>query len=67
MSYHVILDNQQNILIITHEELDIAIARGAKELYEGSKKECEKYYDNISEEWGYTGPIWDALEINYNL
>jgi len=64
MTHYVILDNQQQVHIIEESELDFAMARGAKELYKGSKKECNKYYDDFVEESGYTGPIWEKLELN---
>ena len=66
MSHHVILDNQQQLHLISHEELDIVLARGAKKLYSGSEKECKKYYDDIADEWRYTGPIWDRIELNFD-
>jgi hypothetical protein len=66
MTYHIILDNQQQLHIIPFNELDIALARGFKELYSGNEKECEKEYDDLCDEWGYTGPIWDKLELNFD-
>ncbi len=64
MMYHVVLDSQQTLDVISHEQLDIALALGAKELFNGSEKECNSYYDDFCDEFGYTGPIWDKLEIN---
>jgi len=64
MTYYVILDNQQTLHILDETEVDFAFARGAKSLKEGTKKECEKYYDEFVEESGYTGPIWDKIEMN---
>lgn len=66
MSHYIILDNQQQLHIIPHNELDIVLARGAKTLYEGTEKECKKHYDELADEWGYTGPIWDRIELNFD-
>lgn len=64
MTYYVVLDNQQNVFLLNEEEVDFAFQRGAKSLMEGTEKECQKYYDDFVEESGYTGPIWDKLEMN---
>jgi predicted nucleic-acid-binding Zn-ribbon protein len=64
MSHYVISDNQQNIIIITEKEIDIAIARGSKILEQGSENECNEFYDTFCDECGYTGPIWEKLELN---
>jgi len=65
MTHYVILDNQQQLHFIDETELDFASQReGVKVLKEGTKKECNKYYDEFVEESGYTGPIWDKLELN---
>jgi hypothetical protein len=63
MQHYVILDNQ-SLDIINEEAKDLALTRGAKILFEGTKKECDKHYDELVEEWGYTGPIWEKLELN---
>jgi hypothetical protein len=53
-------------LILSEEEYIEAITRGAKEMFSGSKKECERYFDELQDEkeGGYTGPIWDKLDLN---
>ena len=64
MTYYVVSDSQQNIHLLDANEADFAFARNAKNLKEGTKKECEKYYDELCEEYGYTGPIWNNIELN---
>lgn len=64
MTHYVVVDTKQNLHILDETEIDFAFQRGAKSLKEGTEKECNKYYDEFCEESGYTGPIWDKLELN---
>lgn len=65
MQHHVILAPDHTVLIISEKEKEEVLLRGAKILKSGLKKECDRWYDEFCDEYGYTGPIWDNLEINY--
>ena len=66
MQYFVVNCPDQSVLILSEDEYLESIQRGLKKLYSGSKKECERFFDNFQDEkeGGYTGPIWNKLDLN---
>lgn len=63
--YVVSYDSGKLIEVITSEQRDeLSLRIPIVELYSGSKKKCDEYYDKFCEESGYTGPIWDKIEIH---
>ena len=66
MQHYVVTCPDQSVLILSKDEYLEAVERGVKKLFSGSKKECDKYFDELQDEkdGGYTGPIWDKLDLN---
>lgn len=60
MQYYIMLSStDQSVNIYSETELEECLIRGCKQLFEGTKKECNEWYDDYCEEYGYTGSVWD--------
>lgn len=68
MLHYVVSCPDQSVLILSEDEYLEAVGRGVRKLYSGSKKQCERYFDDLQDdkEGGYTGPVWDKLDLNKN-